>query len=79
MHIPSQQKCVIVIGDGSCYFRTLSLAISGAETAHAETKNLMISYTMTDRINLQLNQIKKVYIKHEIFRICKYVGSLVNF
>ena len=67
-HIPRKLKktftqttqpttCVNVRGDGNCFYRVLSLAVSGTEVNHDIMRQQLIAFMMTDRINLQLAQL----------------------
>ena len=67
-HVPRNMKkafaqktqpttCVNVRGDGNCFYRVISLAVSGSEVNHNVIRQQLVAYMMTDRINMQLSEL----------------------
>ena len=52
MHQPS--KIAKIIGDGNCFFRCVSLGLTGVESYHQIVRDRIVAYMMTDRISQQL-------------------------
>ena len=56
---PSSRNCVNLRGDGNCFYRLLSVAVTGSDNFDKEIRQQLVAYMLSDRIETQIHGLNE--------------------